>query len=355
MLRCAADQWAELGLGSVILSTGAQPGPYASHLRAAGYRVEHIPYAPSVRFFRAVQQFVVAGQYHVVHLHAERANLWLSLAVRSAGVSHIVRTIHSVFPFSGLLRLRRRMQRWVLRRLLGVQMISISPSVQENEAKRFQNFTPVIPNWYDSHRFVPPTPREREEARSQLGIDPHSFVIISVGNCSPIKNHLSIIEALTLVPDSVPVLYLHVGREETNNPERRLAVARAVSPRVRFFGMVDDILPYLHAADAFIMPSTHEGFGVAAVEAMGAGLPVILSRVPGLRDFEGLEAPITWVEPTAESIAGTVAALFKVGPEKRLNLGLNLSHAVGRYYGIEQRCKSYAALYTDRDVGAYSH
>jgi glycosyltransferase involved in cell wall biosynthesis len=58
--------------------------------------------------------------------------------------------------------------------------------------------------------------------------------------------------------------------------------ALGLDARVRFLGRVDDVAELLAGADVCVMPSRHEGLGVAALEAMAAGVPVVASRVGGL-------------------------------------------------------------------------
>ncbi len=67
----------------------------------------------------------------------------------------------------------------------------------------------------------------------------------------------------------------------------RLAAELKIVERVRFLGNRSDVPDILAAADIYIQPSRWDGFGIAALEAMAAGLPVVVSNVPGLRDVVG--------------------------------------------------------------------
>ncbi len=79
MLLSARPVFLENGFDGEILSTGRAVGPFASLLRAAGYKVHHIPFAKSPRFFLDVYRLMRRGGYDVIHLHTERANFWLGL------------------------------------------------------------------------------------------------------------------------------------------------------------------------------------------------------------------------------------------------------------------------------------
>ena len=65
------------------------------------------------------------------------------------------------------------------------------------------------------------------------------------------------------------------------------ALELGISERVRFLGEISDIPTLMKQADVFFMPSSREGFGIAAVEAMASGLPVVASRLPGIGDVVG--------------------------------------------------------------------
>src|SRR5579862_5365401 len=278
MLHAASPLWKGEGIDSDILCTGERTGSLAATLERDGFRIHHCPFSPTIGYMRRVFRIMQSSQFDLVHLHTERGNFWYGLAARAAHIPGVFRTVHNVFPFKGGLRARRYLQRAVLRNL-GVKNISISESVKRTELDRFSNPTELIPNWFEDSRYIPATEDQRRTCRDLLGISAEKFVMVSVGGCWTYKNHPAIIRALNMVPDRHRILYLHVGMEDHERPEFRLAQELGVSESVRFMGIVPDVLPYLHAADAFVMPSLWEGFGCAAIEAMGCGLPTMLSHV----------------------------------------------------------------------------
>jgi glycosyltransferase involved in cell wall biosynthesis len=336
MLLAAAGRFAQQGIESTILSVGAEPGPMAARLAAAGYRLEQLPFAASAAFLARLRRHV-AGRFDVVHLHAERGYFWLALAVRAAGVRAIVRTIHAGFAFTGALRLERRIQRALLRRA-GVKQVAISPSVQEIEQDRFGNPTLLIPNWYDDRHFRPPTPAERAAARAALGLADGQTAVACVGNCEAVKDHPTLLRALAIAPGRDRLVLLHAGAEQAGAPERRLCEELGIAHQVRFLGAVDDVRPVLHAADLFVMCSLREGFGLAAIEALACGVPAVLTDVPGLRDLRGRFR-------YAEAPAGDPAALAaRLGAGRPESDNPNPA-AARRYYGVNAGVEAYVALY----------
>jgi glycosyltransferase involved in cell wall biosynthesis len=346
MLHAAAAYWGDRGFESDILSVGSALGAYAPVLETAGYRVHYIKCVPSYDFLRRVFRFLREGRYDAVHIHLERANFWYALLARLAGTKRVAYTIHGIFPFRGMLRLERRIQRWLMRNLLGVRMISISRSGERSERVIFGNNTTVIPNWFDSSKFRPPSTRERDAARNMLGIAGDLVVITSIGGCWSYKNHPAIIKAIGGLPDTIRLLYFHVGQEAEGHPERKLSESIGVCDRVKFLGIVPDILPILYASDIFVMPSLYEGFGIAAVEAMGTGLPAILSNVTGLCDFRDAGEGVWWVEPTPESVAKGILQVLEIPASKRRQMGSKMSSYAHKHFGVENGAAAYAEIYT---------
>jgi glycosyltransferase involved in cell wall biosynthesis len=99
------------------------------------------------------------------------------------------------------------------------------------------------------------------------------------------------------------------------------------------------------------MPSTYEGFGVAAIEAMGTGLPVILSDVSGLRDFRETCTDIYWTEPTSESIAKAILHYLNSHTADLRDVGMKLSGEVHRHFAVEKGTAAYAQLYNGSKGG----
>lgn len=342
LLRSAAPFFRDNGVDGEILATGEAVGDYAPVLQAAGFRIHHIPYARSASFFMSVARFARQGGFDVVHLHSERAFIAYVLAARRVGVRNLVRTIHNTFQFDGLLRLRRGIERRLAERL-GVRFVAISDGVNLNERSRFGTAPVLVQNWFDSRQFRPPTAQERDQARARLGIAPHEYTLITVGHCSAVKNHGALIEALARHGASA-WRYLHVGREQAGQPERALAERLGVLGRIQFLGACDEVLPLLHAADLYLMPSRYEGFSVAAVEALATGLPALLTDVPGLSDLREYLPDLIYCAPEVDAIAAALGPLLVAGVG--VNTGVaRRSRTMHDLLGAAGGARAYSELY----------
>ena len=173
---------------------------------------------------------------------------------------------------------------------------------------------------------------------------PHPPTVLSVGRLTPAKNYPAALRAIARLR-SRDARYVIAG----DGPEReglRAAASRlGIADRVEFAGHVADIRPLMRDADVFLMPSLWEGFGLAAVEAMDAGLPVVASDVPGLREVVGTDgACALLVDPSdADGIAAALDRLLG-DPEARHALGA-AGRGRARLFGFDSCLRAHVELY----------
>jgi glycosyltransferase involved in cell wall biosynthesis len=287
MLKNAAPMFVKNGFELYALSTGVNRGSYANVLMDSGYTVKHIQFRKSTGYFIELYRFLLRENFDVVHIHPERAFFWHSLVARIAGIKKIVRTVHNNFDFSGYLRLKRTLQRFIANKISGVQFITIGPSVYETENRVFFNNSILIPNWGNEAKFLPAQSRkEVEQIRGKLRISPDDTVVISVGSCTEVKNHGDIITACADLSKKITnISYIHVGGGPLLQHEKDLAMEHDISEKVKFLGQIENVREALVASDIFVMPSDYEGSSIAKLEAMYCGLPLVVYDNAGVRDF----------------------------------------------------------------------
>jgi glycosyltransferase involved in cell wall biosynthesis len=321
MLASAAGAFAAAGVETHVLSTGASEGRLADQFRALGFTIHHAPFRVSAGFFRGLYLLMRRERFDVVHIHTEQAFFWYGLTARVAGVPRVVYHVHGYFDFRGTLRLERILQRRLGRVALGMTCITVGPSAAANERKRFLNPSTIVGNWVDADAFHPVPAEERRALRARLGLPASAPLIVSVGACAPLKNHGLIVESLPLMRKLVADgEYVHIGSGGEEAAEHALAERLGVGAQCRFLGERDDVADLLAACDVLVMPSEHEGFGMAALEALSCGLPVVATDVPGLRDAVANGQTGALVDVNAESLAAA-AACFLEDPELRERLG----------------------------------
>lgn len=164
----------------------------------------------------------------------------------------------------------------------------------------------VLPLGYDERSFTPIDPQRRARARAAHGYGPGDRVVLFAANELERKGFDVLLEALSRLPD---VRLLGVGRVAPDPGALRRA---GLEERVMWLGHAADMASVHAVADALVLPTRYEPWGLVVVEALGSGLPVVVSRLAGaavaVRDGETgvlLHDP----EDAGEVAAGIQAAL----------------------------------------------
>ena len=140
----------------------------------------------------------------------------------------------------------------------------------------------VIPNFVDTDRYMPRPPNLcRKERFTKKG----ERVIVHISNFRPSKRVTDVIRVFAAVRREVPCILLMVGDGVERSLSRDLAVELGVERYVRYLGQMDAVEDVLGCGDLFLLPSQNESFGLAALEAMSSGVPVVGTNAEGLPEL----------------------------------------------------------------------
>lgn len=220
-----------------------------------------------------------------------------------------------------------------------VDRITVSTESEGEQLRRLYGLPAshlkVIPCGVDLSLFAPASAASRRAARQALALDDGQPTLLSVGRLDPIKELDLLLESVALM--RTPARLILIGGNPDGDPEverlRQRADDLGLGERVRFPGAVPQRqLPgYYHAADAVVVSSRYESFGLVAVEALASGTPVVASAAGGLtsivRDGEnGLL--VRWRDPRA--FAGRLDELLS-DDALRARLAANARASVERF------------------------
>jgi N-acetyl-alpha-D-glucosaminyl L-malate synthase BshA len=136
----------------------------------------------------------------------------------------------------------------------------------------------VIPNFVSPIEYHPPT---GTSCRSILAPSGHK-ILVHVSNFRPVKRIADVIRIFAAVRRAMPATLVLVGDGPDRDAAEQEADRLALGRDVRFLGKVDQVAELLRGSDLFLLPSETESFGLAALEAMACGVPVIATTVGGL-------------------------------------------------------------------------
>lgn len=258
--------------------------------------------------------------------------LWLARYCRLPAVV----SVHNAFPAAEISAWHRPLLRQAFDGVRGVY--AVSQSALEHFMAIYRPYlqastrVAVIPNCVDTDRFKPGEAL-RETARSALGLPDNALVIGAAARLSEQKRPMMLLELFILLRQRYPRLHLLIAGSGPLEAELKEKVRLAgLAPYVVFTGFVAAIETVLPALDLHILMSRNEGFGIATIEAMACGVPVVATDVPGsadiLRDSQGgVLVPAHDLDAASAIVAGLLD-----DPERRRSMGqLARDEAVSRY------------------------
>lgn len=279
----------------VEVVTLTNPGTVAEAIRAEGTVVTSMDMRGNrdLPVLERLRSRMRAGGCDIVHVHLYRACVYGRIAARLAGVPRVVTTEHSLgrgYIEGRATNLGNRLLYIATERLSDVT-VAVSETVRERLMAWgvAESDITVIPNGvdFDALRFDPVV---RREVRNELGVPQDCLVIGALGRLDPVKRLDLLLEA------SEPLLgpncrLLIVGEGPARSELEVLTRHLGLAPHVTFAGERSDTARLLGAMDILVAPSSSETFGLAAVEALGAGLPVIYTECPALAEVPDRGGP----------------------------------------------------------------
>lgn len=282
-------------------------------LRAAGVAVHVLNVdhrIPSRRAVVALWRLFKRLKPGVVHTHGAEANFHGLLAARLAGVPVRVGEEIGIPSHSALARRVFRLTYASAHRVIGVakavqQWLIDSREVQP--AKAVQIYSPVA---------LAPAP-------AAPIVNAGRFTVGFVGRLEPIKNPMGLLRAIHLLANQGLNVNAVVLGEGSQRQELEQFIARhGLQGHITLAGFQSRPLDYLQACDLFVQPSVSEGFSLALVEAMGAGIPVIATAVGGAPEVVD-HGKTGWLldSPEPHAIAKAVQEALALGRPALRNIG----------------------------------
>jgi glycosyltransferase involved in cell wall biosynthesis len=273
-----------------------------------------------------LKQLLTARALDVIHAHNGRTALSAMLAVRAAKRGRSVLTHHFIHPHHSTLRglkgwLIHRAHRSVNHRINA--HIAISNAVRAAAVARHdvaeKSIYTVLNGIADP---ADKTSEPRNAIRASLGIGSDSPLILCLARLEPEKNVDYLLRAMQQVmamqPDAICVI---AGEGSKRAMLESLAAKLGVTDRVRMVGFHRDPASLMQAADVIVLPSAMEPFGLAIVEAMALGKPVIAAKAGGPMEIVVDGTTGLLVDTANESEFASAIVRFTSDPALRYSMG----------------------------------
>ncbi len=302
----------------------------------------------NIRAMKQLRKLVSKNRYDIVHCHTPIAAACVRIAcksLRKKGVK-VIYTAHGFHFFRGA-----PVKNWLLfypaEKFLSYWtdcLITINREDYRRAKRKFHaQKTEYVPGVgvdvekYQSPDFIQnednscvPFSSWRRKKRAELGLGADDFVIASVGELNENKNHGVVIEAIARLNDK-KIKYLICGQGEQKDKLLDFAQKLGLQKQVFLLGFRNDIKEILWISDLFVFPSKREGLGLAAIEAMAAGLALVTSNVHGINDYSVQKK--TGYKCNPNDISGFQKAIFHLihNKEQRKSIGQENRKKVFRY------------------------
>lgn len=261
---------------------------------------------------RKMALFASENKVDIIHAHLARDYPPAALAARLSPNTRLVITRHVLFPLS-------RAHRLALSNV--ARVIAVSGAVARALVERnvfSMDKIRVVPNAIDFQKLdASLRDFEREDYRRRLGTKA-SFLVGTLGELSAVKGQADFIRAAAIVAQRKggAVEFLIAGEDNSRAGGNcatleRLIAELNLADRVRLLGRTDEAPAFLSSLDVFVSSSRSEAFGLAIVEALGCGCPVVATATEGAKEiiedrFTGMLVPI---ENPAEMAAAILSLL----------------------------------------------
>jgi len=271
----------------VIVAVVSDPSdgehPFAAALKDAGVATASI--SVSARGYLAeralVKQLCERERPDVVHTHGYRPDI-LHAATRLRRKFATVTTLHGSSKVGGRTAWHEMLQLLLLRRFDAVIAVSRQLAATLRGTRVRAETLHVIPNAWNGR--IPLA--DRLAARKFLGLATDGLVVGWIGRLIPVKGADVFLQAISQLA-SLPLTISVIGDGSERAKLENIVQNAGLSGRVRFHGTVPNAARYITAFDVFVLSSRSEGTPVTLLEAMAAGVPVVVTSVGGVPDVVG--------------------------------------------------------------------
>ncbi|MBU0984804.1 MAG: N-acetyl-alpha-D-glucosaminyl L-malate synthase BshA [candidate division Zixibacteria bacterium] len=209
----------------------------------------------------------------------------------------------------------------------------------------------VVHNFFDEQRFKPVTSRCHRKDFVADG----EFLLAHISNFRPVKRTLDVIDIFEKVAEELPAKLLLVGEGPDTILARRQINKKKLNDRVIFLGNQSRVEAVLPCVDLFLLPSEEESFGLAALEALACGVPVIGTSGTGLTEVIS-DRKNGFLLPVGDTTGMARAAVSLLSDPKRLQEFRQAAARIARErFGAEKIITEYETYYQEIiDGGAHS-
>lgn len=267
---------------------------YLEKIRAEGVVLHNIHFARSplskdnIAAYSELKNIIDSQRFDLIHCHTPTASILTRLAARTArkNGSVVMYTCHG-FHFHNAAPKKNWMIYYPIEKFCS-QLCDYIVTINKEDFNRAKTFhtknVRYIPGVGVDISRIKNTKVDKQAYKKSIGIPEDCVMLLSVGEMIERKNHEVIIRALGKLQNK-NIYYVICGKGPLKEHLENLAKELGLSENVVFLGFRRDIPELCNTADISAFPSRIEGLGLAGIEAMAAGVPLVSSNVHGILDY----------------------------------------------------------------------
>ncbi|NRA91438.1 MAG: N-acetyl-alpha-D-glucosaminyl L-malate synthase BshA [Psychroserpens sp.] len=221
---------------------------------------------------------------------------------------------------------------------------SVSQSLKEDTLRLFdiKNHIDVVPNFIDLDKYL----NNFTDCQRGMMAEDDEKIITHISNFREVKQIPDVIKVFYNIQKEMPAKLMMVGEGPEREGAERLCMKLGIMDKVIFFGNSNEIDKILCFSDLFLLPSVTESFGLAALEAMASGVPVISSNSGGIPEVNshgvsGFLSPVNDVDDMSKN------ALYILSDNERLKTFKKNAKEESRRFDIHEIVPQYESIYQD--------
>lgn len=239
------------------------------------------------------------------------------------------------------------------------KIVSVSPLLNKGVETVFSEKAELITLGIRDDLFAPVPDENRRKLRNYLEVANDEIVFSFLGTVSKRKGFDLLLEAFSILSQENEKVKLWVIGPYTKEDNQNISGSSKnffdqllnTNNRIRFLGRIDDrsyLASLLGSSDVFVFPSRREGFGLAPVEAMAAGVPVIISRIEGVTDLANVEGETGFYIDVGD-VPALIEAMRKLANDRELRarMGMAAHKRAVKHFGWQSHVDRWEQFYLE--------
>ena len=324
---------------------------FVKKIRDENIIVHHIP----VRRLYTLNAFLMAfklrenikkSKIDIVQTFHFKSDTYGALISKLSGVKHIISSRRDIGNTKKKVHfhINKICNRFIDQFITVCEKVGDRITEDENVPKSKQK---TIYNGVDLKKFRPPTEKEIESYKKELGISVNDFVVGTVAQFRPEKNYNIFLKAIKKVKGTVRNLkVIAIGSGETMEASRKYCMDNGLNDIVFFAGQINDIGKYISVMDvSCLVPGSNEGFSNSILEKMAMSKPLVVTDIGGNAEavVDG-ENGIVIPPLDSQKLADAIVHLYK-NPSIREKMGRKSRERVEKLFTLEQMIRAYEEFY----------